>query len=59
MGFVNNLNPQVAERLRTLLLVEKKAIPLGFTQKGQPAIVGLTVREDDAIVPKVVRNKQD
>ena len=52
INIVRRLQPQIADTLQEQLLVKKLAIPLGFRPDGKPAIVGLTVDAEDAIIPK-------
>jgi tetratricopeptide (TPR) repeat protein len=57
IGFVRNLQPQVADQLHELLIIQRKAIPLGFNQEGRPAAIGLTLKEEDAIIPVPKKKK--
>ena len=56
IGFVRNVQPQVADQLQDILITQRKTIPLGFRPDGRPAIVGLTVSEEDAIIPTPKRD---
>lgn len=51
IGLVRRLQPGLADHLQQTLITNKQAIPLGFNQEGQPAIVGLTVKPEEAIIP--------
>ncbi|TVR44869.1 MAG: hypothetical protein EA402_05905 [Planctomycetota bacterium] len=51
IGFVRRSNSEAANYLHERLITRKEAIPLGFTPEGRPAIVGMTVPPEDAIIP--------
>ncbi|TVR07862.1 MAG: hypothetical protein EA401_14535 [Planctomycetota bacterium] len=51
LGRLQQINPDLAQDLHRRLIQEQEAIPLGFTPAGEPAIVGYTVSEDEAVIP--------